>query len=126
MAFRSNPAGIRSLFSSGDVGKHLRRLGQKTAQKAKQKAGFRTGNLRANISAGPVLSTGREAVVTVSAQTEYATFHHEGTKPHIIIPRTAKALRFTIGNQVVFAKRVVHPGTKPNRFLTDALREVVR
>lgn len=46
----------------------------------------------------------------------------DGTRPHIIVPRRAKALRFTVGGDVVFARRVRHPGTQPNDFLGRALR----
>ncbi|MFJ1607060.1 hypothetical protein ACIOHS_27360 [Streptomyces sp. NPDC088253] len=46
----------------------------------------------------------------------------EGTRPHLIRARRAKALRFEIDGQVVFAKVVRHPGTRPNNFLGQALR----
>ncbi|MDH6489676.1 hypothetical protein [Streptomyces sp. SAI-127] len=53
----------------------------------------------------------------------------DGTRPHIIRPRRAKgrnnrpaALRFEVGGDVVFAKLVRHPGTRPNPFLQRALR----
>ncbi|WP_405759431.1 hypothetical protein OG234_13145 [Streptomyces sp. NBC_01420] len=46
----------------------------------------------------------------------------DGTRPHVIVPRRAKALRFTVGGDVVFARRVRHPGTRPNDFLGRALR----
>jgi hypothetical protein len=45
-----------------------------------------------------------------------------GTRPHRIVPRTKKALRFTVGGQVVYATLVNHPGNKPNNFLKEALR----
>jgi hypothetical protein len=44
-----------------------------------------------------------------------------GTRPHLIVPVTARALRFTVGGRVVYAKRVNHPGNGPNTFLVDAL-----
>lgn len=44
-----------------------------------------------------------------------------GTKPHMIYPVKAKALRFKIGSTVVYAKSVNHPGTKPNPFLWKAM-----
>ncbi|MFF1834244.1 hypothetical protein ACFVXE_08565 [Streptomyces sp. NPDC058231] len=47
----------------------------------------------------------------------------DGTRPHIIRPRRAKALRFEVGGRVVYAAYVRHPGTKPNNFLKRALRE---
>lgn len=52
-----------------------------------------------------------------------ALWHHEGTQPHIIVPRRATRLVFWSGRagRVVYAKRVSHPGTRPNRFLVNAL-----
>lgn len=44
-----------------------------------------------------------------------------GTKPHVILPRNKKVLRFTVGGNVVYARRVDHPGTKPNNFLMKAM-----
>lgn len=46
----------------------------------------------------------------------------DGTRPHLIRPRRARALRFEVGGDVVFAKLVRHPGTRPNNFLARALR----
>ncbi|XVV34944.1 hypothetical protein ACQPXT_13245 [Streptomyces sp. CA-100214] len=46
----------------------------------------------------------------------------DGTRPHLIRPRRAKALRFEVGGRVVFAKLVRHPGTEANNFLAEALR----
>lgn len=50
-----------------------------------------------------------------------ALIHHEGTKAHIILPVKARALRFPgpTASGFVFAKVVHHPGTRPNRYLTD-------
>lgn len=50
-----------------------------------------------------------------------AHFVLDGTKPHDIFPVKKKALRFTIGNTVVYSKSVHHPGTKPNNFLLKAM-----
>ncbi|WP_326768677.1 hypothetical protein OG978_32805 [Streptomyces sp. NBC_01591] len=47
----------------------------------------------------------------------------DGTRPHIIRPRRAQALRFQVGGRVVFAAYARHPGTRPNNFLARALRE---
>jgi len=48
----------------------------------------------------------------------------KGTRPHIIRPRYRQVLKFTMRGSTVFAKVVHHPGTKPNDFLTKALRTV--
>jgi hypothetical protein len=45
-----------------------------------------------------------------------------GTRPHVIRPVRARALKFDVGGRTVFAKVVMHPGTQPNRFLQEALR----
>jgi hypothetical protein len=45
-----------------------------------------------------------------------------GTRPHIIRPVRARALRFTVDGRVVYAMIVHHPGTRPNDFLAASLR----
>jgi len=52
-----------------------------------------------------------------------ARFLEYGTQPHIIEPRTRKALRFEVDGTMIFARRVLHPGTEPCRILSDALAE---
>ncbi|WP_326813932.1 MULTISPECIES: hypothetical protein [unclassified Streptomyces] len=47
----------------------------------------------------------------------------DGTRPHVIRPRRAKALRFEVGGRVVYAAYVRHPGTRPNDFMGRALRQ---
>ena len=49
-------------------------------------------------------------------------FSLDGTRPHLIRPRRAKALRFEAGGDVVFTKLVRHPGTRANPWLQRALR----
>ena len=65
--------------------------------------------------------------VGVITSTHPATlFVVNGTRPHIIRPRRPNgALRFTIGGRVVYAKFVNHPGTRPNSFMIEALREAL-
>lgn len=59
--------------------------------------------------------------VQVGSSHPIALIHHEGTAPHVILPRNARALRFIADGRVVFAMIVHHPGTNPNRYLTDNL-----
>ncbi|MFC8886382.1 hypothetical protein ACFT54_10270 [Streptomyces cinereoruber] len=47
----------------------------------------------------------------------------DGTRPHIIRPRRAKALRFDVRGRTVFAAYVRHPGSRANDFLGRALRQ---
>lgn len=60
------------------------------------------------------------------AQKSYAIFVHEGTPPHEIRPKAARALRFYSqrAGGFVFARIVHHPGTKPNRYFTDVAKDV--
>lgn len=51
-----------------------------------------------------------------------ASYVLQGTQPHPIYPRRpGGVLRFTVGNRIVFARAVSHPGTKPNNFLLKAM-----
>lgn len=60
------------------------------------------------------------------ADTPYARFVADGTRPHTIRPRTARALRFQVGGKTVFAMRVNHPGTQPNPWFRNAFTKANR
>lgn len=86
------------------------------------------GTLRDRIVVRVVASGSSDVGVEVQVGSEdpIALWHHEGTVPHPIRPRTKPRLVFFWpkapgGPRVVAFGRVNHPGTKPNRFLTNAL-----
>lgn len=80
------------------------------------------GNLRNSVHKRLVPSTGRGGPsVLVGSDHPIALIYHEGAKPHVIVPRKAKVLVFWIGSERVVTRRVNHPGTQPNRYLTDNL-----
>lgn len=59
-------------------------------------------------------------LATIGPTASYAPFVSLGTRPHEIRPRGAKALAFVPGGGlggIVFARRVQHPGTKPNPYM---------
>lgn len=61
--------------------------------------------------------------------TDYLGYILDGTPPHLIAAiqnRPNATLRFVIGGQVVFAKVVRHPGTRPNNFILRALPIALR
>lgn len=60
------------------------------------------------------------------ADTTYARFVADGTRPHTIRPRNARALRFQVGGKTVFAMRVNHPGTQPNPWFRNAFTKANR
>lgn len=50
----------------------------------------------------------------------YGRYVHEGTKPHMILPRKRKMLRWVAQGGFAFASKVRHPGTSPDQFLYNA------
>ena len=108
---------------SGSVGRYLARKGRIVTVAARAQVGVRTGALRASIHMRH-LRDSRGQFVRIGSALNYALMHHEGTKPHLITPNRAQVLRFVKGSRVVYAHAVMHPGTKPNKFLTDNLRLV--
>lgn len=108
---------------AGPVGRYLARKGRLVLAAAKAQVGVRSGALRASLHMRH-LRDSRGQFVRIGSPLDYALAHHEGTRPHLITPNRAQVLRFTRGTTVVYAHSVMHPGTKPNRYLTNNLRLV--
>lgn len=87
-------------------------------------------NLRDTLFKRIQAKAGGGVEIVVGSDHPIALIHHEGTRPHLIMPRPerlavnpdARLVFQTSSGQVVFARRVHHPGTRPNRYLTDNLR----
>jgi hypothetical protein len=95
-----------------------RRVRRVEAEAIRRAPGGMGRTIRAQIRRGP----GGEFQGVINVRHPAALYVVGGTRPHVIRPVRARALRFTIGGQVVYAKAVFHPGTKPNDFLRQALR----
>lgn len=95
-----------------------RRVRRVEAEAIRRAPGGMKARIRAQIRRGP---TGDFQGI-IKVEHPAALYVLNGTRPHRIVPRTKKALRFTVGGQVVFATVVNHPGNKPNNFLKEALR----
>ncbi|WP_327592444.1 hypothetical protein [Streptomyces chartreusis] len=95
-----------------------RRVRRVQAEAIRRAPGGMKDRIRAQIRSGP---TGDFQGI-IKVEHPAAIYVLNGTRPHRIVPRTAKALRFTVGGQVVYATVVNHPGTKANNFLKEALR----
>jgi hypothetical protein len=119
-----DPAKIATFVRDGG-GPILRRLvedGERVKVEARRLVGVKTGNLRDHIVKRVYEVDGAPAVAVGVDKVPYALMHHEGTVPHEIWARRAPLLVFRAkSGQLVFTRMVHHPGTKPNRFLTDAL-----
>jgi hypothetical protein len=124
--FEKDLAGWNELLRSpkGDVYKHINTLTQRVRRLAMIQVGKKTMALYRSIKANT--SIGRSGPVgTVLADNRIALMHHNGTRRHMILPKRQNTLRFPSRGKIVYAAVVNHPGTKPNRFLTDPLRKVI-
>lgn len=64
-----------------------------------------------------------DVIVGREGLTPYLGYILQGTPPHIIAARNAKALRFIQDGVVIFRTLVRHPGTAPNNFMERGLKE---
>lgn len=94
-----------------DVAKAAADWGEQAAKRGLQ-SHVRTGRMLRTVR-GTVVKQGRNRVVKLTNNAPYATHFEFGTVPHPIVARPGKFLRF-IGRdgQVVFRKRVFHPGNR--------------
>jgi len=104
----------------GEIWKRLEAKRPLALAGAKSMVGVKTGRLRSSISWYHLRNyTGQ--YVGLKASARHAYMHHEGTRRHVIRPTRAKALRFSQRGVVVFRASVMHPGTKPNPYLSAQL-----
>jgi hypothetical protein len=125
---------LRSRFEAiTPTPKLMRDLALHAVREQKLLAPRKTGNLGRSIGIGRVTATYAETV----ASAEYAAFVELGTRPHVIVPRTKKVLRWPAtgsatlsgrvasGGQAIFARKVNHPGTKAQPFMVPGARKAV-
>lgn len=83
--------------------------------------GRKPGALKASITVRTVTGAGN-VQLKAGSTVPYAAFVRDGTRPHTIVPRSARVLSFkTDAGQRVFAARVNHPGTRANPFAKRGL-----
>ena len=104
----------------GDVHTWLVRKGVQIERLAKAQVGVKSGNLKRSIST----SIERKAYgqqMKIGSNLRYAASHHEGSRPHMIQGRRGGNLRFTKNGRVIHTRRVMHPGTRANKYLSSNL-----
>ena len=108
---------------TGDVTRDLWRRMTRVKFESRKLVRVRTGRLLSTIDVKlqPRARYLWVAVVAGGKGITYAGYEHDGTAPHEIRARRKKALRFVLNGQVVFRRRVWHPGTTGTLFLTMAL-----
>lgn len=131
--FKAKPAGqeirqtaISQVVNGPGVRRDLRRRAENVYNAQRRKVGVKSGALRASIR---VVDRGNRGLGKANIQVvagrpgmHQTGYQEYGTRPHVITPKRARALRFVSGGQVVFARRVNHPGTKATRFIRDSTR----
>lgn len=127
MKFEKNVAGWNKEFLTitGMVGDHIIHLTTLSFLLSRKQVGKDTWALARSIS-WKVYANAKGVVGRVGSDSPIAKMHHNGTPPHIIVPRTKSTLRYSQNGKIVYSKLVHHPGTKPNRFLTDSLAKVIK
>lgn len=123
------PAVDKLLHSEdGPVGRSLKRRAKGVQRLAKMQVGVDTGALKKSIVVSIPRRSALGQKISVGSPLKYALLHHDGSRPHTITPKSPRtALRFPDRRSgakrgaVVYAVRVEHPGTKPNRYLMDNL-----
>lgn len=107
--------------------RRMRQIIRLVAADARVNAPVDTGRMAQAIKEDPIVSEGPFRVIGgVTSHAPYSAFVHMGTRPHVIRPRNASALRFKMGGETVFATSVNHPGTRARPFLTNAVARVLR
>jgi hypothetical protein len=120
---------------SGEVGLDLKRRADRLRDIAKTKVGVKTGRLRRSIRVYGHRRTTLGQKIQIGSSVPYARMHHNGTKPHIIAPNNHRFLKFkpssgagagwnVLADGSVLARKVRHPGTKPNRYLSDSVKYI--
>lgn len=134
MSVEGVPELKRRLRAIGDTEGLLRMLQLAAVAEAKRLVPRKTGHLGRSIVPGDI---DRDSAI-VKATANYAAHVEFGTRPHVILPRHARALAWPTGGgrrlsgrarrgaQMAFAKRVRHPGTRPQPYLVPGAVAALR
>lgn len=124
--FVKDPAGWKQFTASpaSPIYRDLDKRGEQLRRLAVRQVGKKTYRLAGSMTTRTTIDA-RGIINTTGSNNKIAYLHHQGSRAHVIRPRTAKSLRFVQNGRVRYAQRVYHPGTRPNRYLTDNLPRVV-
>lgn len=129
VVFTPNRAGVQKLMNSpsGPAFTVVKKAQAETLAVANRATPVDTGRLRGANEATPIIVAGQTVVGGVENKTTYAMMVHEGTSPHVIVPRNKKILAWIPrGGSTVFARRVNHPGTKAQPWLARSAELVAK
>lgn len=80
-------------------------------------APVKTGATRRGVRRTPTRRLGNRLTATTENTTPQGEYVERGTRPHVILPRNGKYLRFRIGGRTIYARKVNHPGAPPRPWL---------
>ena len=69
------------------------------------------------------LSQISEREYMISTSVAYAAVQNDGSDPYEIFPRNAQVLAFEIGGEMIFAKRVQHPGIEGTGYIDESIEQ---
>ena len=79
-----------------------------------------------NESIRTIAKRGKTIVGVIGTKVPYAEFHEEGRGAFTILPKKAGGvLRFKIGGETIFTRKVEHPGYPARPFLAPAVKDAV-
>lgn len=116
---------IQRMMQSPDglVGRDAIRRATSVQLAARQQVGVSSGRLRRSIvKRGPTVNARGGVSILVGSDLGYAKVHHEGRGE--VTPVNAKVLHWRVGGVDVFAMR--SGPVRPNRYLTDNLKEALQ
>lgn len=124
--FVKDPVGWKEFTASkkSPIYRDIDARGRRLQTLAVAQVGKRTNRLASSIHTRTTVDL-LGIVSTTGSDDPISLIHHDGTRAHVIRPRRAKVLRFVQNGRVRYAHRVWHPGTRPNRYLTDNLPKVI-
>jgi hypothetical protein len=102
---------MRALLDAADFAAEHTKQHIRTSHKFKS----RTGALIAGVTT-KVIKLRSGVVMRQTNKAKHAKFVEFGTRPHVIRASRKKALRFSVGGRVRFARTVNHPGSRAFRF----------
>lgn len=124
MSFVLNEAQLQQLFRgvNGPVYQEINRIttGVWNASRGMGNVPVKNGRLKESM-AKEIRIESSGVVGVVGSNLNYAVYVHEGTKPHKINAKNARALQFPIGGMMMYRQSVNHPGNKKNPWLIRAL-----
>lgn len=107
--------------TKGELGMSLSKLGDKIVMSARMQVGRKTGRLARSIRKRHLANFNGQ-YLWIGSDLPYALAHHDGTRPHVITPKESDGkLVFFKGTKMIVTRRVMHPGTRPNKYLLNPL-----